>query len=138
MRNFRRLRSGYSDLGPIQIPPRAVAVVLTDMDNGTQYLVSYNDTLPEHLSLNTSFATIKNRDSVKIYPAGEGPYMDEDGAFMLIVRGGRLGFLYTPRPIGIAGYDSAPPFARRLNTQRELLMDSTDPAHAHIGYNTDG
>lgn len=135
----RRLRSGYSDLGPIQIPSMPQGIVLTDRANGSFWLVSFNSTVPERLSISSVYSTIQHREGVRIYAADDGPKMDEDGEYTLIVRSGRLGFDYTPFPRKVTARDDAPPYARQNTAQRalrKLVMDSVNPLVAHIGYRT--
>lgn len=135
----RRLRGGYSDLGPIQIPSMPQGIVLTDRADGTLYLVSFNTTPPEHLSITTDFSTIQHREGVRIYAADDGPKMDEDGEFTLIISNGQIGFDYTPFPRKVLARDDAPPFARQNTSQRaqrQIIMDSLEPAILHIGIKT--
>lgn len=133
----RRLRSGYSDLGPIQIPPMGEAIVLTDRADGTRWLVSFNSTAPERLSISSDYSTIQRREGVRIYAADDGPKMDEDGQFTLIIRRGQIGFDYTPFPRKVTARDDAPPYSRQnaaQRVQRKLSMNGLDPAILHIGY----
>jgi DNA-binding beta-propeller fold protein YncE len=135
----RRLRSGYTDFGGIKIPPNAPAVVLTDRADGTLYLVSFNTTNSVlRLSLNTSYSTISRREGIRIYEANDGPYVDEDGRYKLIVRSGRIGFDYIPYPTGIADIDQAPNYARTTSGEEEMIIDQTDtnPLLVHIGIRT--
>lgn len=128
---------GYTDLGPIQIPPRPQAIILTDRDDGTQWLVSFNTTEPERLSITDTFSTIQRREGARVYEADDGPKMDEDGQFTLFVRGGRIGLEYNEFATGITARDDEPPYARTSSTSRELLIDITDPnGDIHLGYNT--
>lgn len=134
--NDRRLPNGYSNLGPIQIPPRPQAIVLTDRADGSLWMVSFNTTAPERLSINSDYSTIRNLEGVRLYAADDGPKMDEDGEYSLIIRGGHIGFDYNPFPRYETARDDSPPFARQTSDQRELIMDSVDPLVVHIGYNT--
>jgi hypothetical protein len=136
MRWNRRLKSGYSDLGRIQIPPMAQAIVLTDRDTGALWLVAFSPTLPEHLSITSDFSRIQRRDGVVTYPAGEGPAMDEDGQYILMVRNGRIGLDYNLFPTWQKARDGAPPYARTISDKRELILDSIDPLITHLGYET--
>lgn len=132
----RRLRNGYSDLGPIQIPPHPQALVLTDRADGTKWLVAFNSDTPERLSIVSNYVTIRRREGVRTYEADDGPKMDEDGEYTLIIRSGHLGLDYTPFPITETARDDSPPFARQTSAQRELIMDSVNPIMLHLGYNT--
>src|SRR6185369_13500294 len=133
---FRRLKNGFSDLGKIQIPPRAVAFVLTDRADGTKYLVSFDSTNPEHLSITTDFVRIQKYEGVRVYTADEGPVMDEDGEYMLFVQNGHIGIEYIPFPVWERAADNAPPYARQFSAQRELLLDTLNLATLHLGYET--
>lgn len=126
----RRLRSGYTDLGRIQIPPRPQAIVLTDRGDGSKWLISFNTTAPERLSIVSDYDTIQRIEGIRIYEANDGPKMDEDGEYTLIIRNGRLGFDYNRFPRQVSARDDSPPYARQSINERELIMDSL----AHIGY----
>lgn len=134
--NDRRLRNGYSNLGPIQIPPRPQAIVLTDRADGTKWLVSFNTTAPERLSIVSAYATIQRREGLRIYEADDGPKMDEDGEFTLIIRGGHIGLDYATFPRYETARDDSPPYARQTSAQRELIMDNVNPNTSHLGYST--
>lgn len=137
----RRLKNGYSDLGPISIPPHGVAFVLTDRADGTKYLVSYNITSAvERLSINTVYSTIQKKEGVRIYAADDGPYMDEDGQYRIFVRAGRIGLDYAEFPRAVVDEDQAPPYSRTPSTQQKLIIRDTrpNPLRPHIGIKTDG
>lgn len=129
----RRLRSGYTDLGPIQIPVRPQAIVLTDRDDGTKWLVSFNTSAPERLSISSVYVSIQRREGVRIYEANDGPKMDEDGEFTLIIRGGRIGLDYTPFPFWQAARDDSPPYSRKTSDWRLMFLDSIKPSVVHLG-----
>lgn len=126
----RRLRSGYFDLGPFKLPIRPQAVILTDRDDGTKWLISFNTSAPERLSINTEYATLYNKEDIRTYSANDGPRMDEDGEYRLMVRGGRLGFDYTPFSQAISASSDNPSYARLGNDMRLLIMDGI---LVHIG-----
>ena len=128
-------RGGYTDLGPIQIPPRPQTVVLTDRDTGQEWAVSFNSTLPTHLSITDDFSTIERLEGVTRYAANEGPVMDEDGQFILMIRNSHIGLEYRQFPIWETAADTMPPYARQTRAQRELIIDTTNPDFANIGYN---
>lgn len=130
----RRQVNGYSNLGPIQIPPRPQAIVLTDRADGTKWLVSFNSNPPERLSIVSNYDTIRRREGVRLYEANDGPKMDEDGEFTLIIRGGRIGLDYTPFPRSQTARDDSPPYSRQSSSQRELIMSNTNPTTFHLGY----
>lgn len=132
----RRLQNGYSDLGPIQIPPRPQAIVLTDRADGSKWLVSFNTSSPERLSIVSSYSTIHRKEGIRSYEADDGPKMDEDGEYTLIIRNGHIGLDYAPFSRAETGRDDSPPYARKTSTQRELIMDNINPITFHLGYNT--
>lgn len=133
----RRLRNGYTDLGPIQIPPRPQGIVLTDRADGTRWLVSFNTASPERLSINSIYSTIQTTEGVRVYEANDGPKMDEDGEFTIILRNGRIGLEYNQFSRSTTARDDPPPFARKTSEIRKLLLDIIDPnGDIHIGYNT--
>lgn len=136
MSNLRRLFTGYSDLGPIQIPPRPQAIVLTDRANGTLWMISFNNGPPERLSINSVYSTIQIKEGVRLYDANDGPKMDEDGEYTLIIRNGRIGFEYTVFSRETIARDDSPPYARQTSDQRELIMSTVNPLTVRIGYNT--
>lgn len=131
----RYLRSGYTDLGSIQIPPRPQGIVLTDRNDGSLWLLSFSTNPRERLSIVNTYSTIQRSEGVTIYGPYEGPVMDEDGEFQLMLRGGRLGFDYRPFPVGTQAKDNMVPYARISRDQRQLLIDSLNPLVVHIGYN---
>lgn len=127
------LRSGYSDLGPIEIAPTAVGIVLTDRDTGIKYLVSFNVTGgTTRLSINTDFATIQARDSVRIYDKDDGPVMMEDGQYRLMIRSGRIGVEQMTFPIGVQARNDPQPYARTKFEQKAVNMDSVDATKLHL------
>lgn len=136
MTDNRRLKTGYSDLGPIQIPPRPQAIVLTDRANGSKWLVTFNTSNPERLSISSVYSTIQRREGLRIYEADDGPKMDEDGEFTLIIRNGRIGFDFTAFSRKETARDDSPPYARQSATQRKLIMSSVNPTTLHLGYDT--
>lgn len=136
MRERRRIH-GYTDFGRIQIPTRPSAIILTDRADGTQWLVSFNTTAPERLSINDAFSTIQRREGARVYEANDGPKLDEDGQFTLIIRGGHIGVEFTEFPRPVTARDDQPPYARTTSAFRQLLIDTTDANDdLHLGYNT--
>lgn len=136
MINDRRLRSGYSNLGSIKIPPQSQAIILTDRGDGTLWLVSFNASASERLSISSEYSTIQRLEGIRFYEANDGPKMDEDGEFTLIIRDGHIGFQYDLFPRYETARDDSPPYARTSSSQRELIMDSVNPNIVHIGYKT--
>lgn len=132
---MRWQRGGYTDLGPIQIPPMPTAIVLTDRANGSLWLLSFNPT-SNHLSINNDFATIRNREGVVIYDgtAGVGPAFDESGEFRIFIRNGHIGLEYIPFAQRVTAFDNAPPYARTNADKRQMKITTTNIATAKIGY----
>lgn len=133
MINDRRLPSGYYNLGPVQIPPRSEAVILTDRADGSFWLVSFNSNSPHRLSINTAYRTIQRREGIQVYAANEGPKFDEDGQFTLMVRGGRIGFDYAVFAGAEVAADSPPIYARQTRDERKLKISTTRVSTARIG-----
>lgn len=119
-----RLRSGFTDFKGIGIPPTAPAFVLTDVDTGTKYLVSFNTDGfgVQRISIQTVYRIIEIKEGVRVYEAGDGPYMVESGSYRLIIRGGRLAFLYDPLPFMIKDQDQALVYSRTETAQRALAL----------------
>lgn len=132
----RWLPSGYSDLGPVQIPPYPQIVVLTDRADGSQWLVSFNATtsIPERLSISSIFASIQKSEGARVYGIDDGPYIG-NGDYKLIIRGGRIGLEYIPFPNGIEDFNAPPIYAETLTRSTRLVrIDSENPSVAHIKY----
>jgi hypothetical protein len=135
----RWLKSGYSDLGPITIPPRPQAIMLTDRNDGSQWLVWYNPGPPERLSIYNDPATIallSRQEGLRIYSATDaGPIFTEDGRFLMILRGGRIGFDFEPYEQGVENASDAPLYARNgVNAiQINLVANPISVTNAHIG-----
>jgi hypothetical protein len=123
--NYRRLKSGYSDLGPIIIPPNPQAVVLTDRGTGLKWMISYNVGPPIRLSIVDQYSSIQRQEGVKVFDADSGPVIDLEGEFILMVRDGHIGFDYNPNPVHLKDRDDPPVYARLGYS--EYLMFLTTP-----------
>jgi hypothetical protein len=136
----KRFQSGNTDFGGILIPSRPIAIVLTDRDDGTKYMVSFNTDAPERLSINTDYASIQRREGIREYEAYEGPTMDTDGEYRLFIRAGRIGLDYNAFPVSTTDLDQAPPYSRKNRDEEKLILDQDDPdvLRVHIGLETDG
>lgn len=134
MRDNRRLRSGYSDLGPVQIPPHPQQVVLTDATTGLQWAVSFVTDPVERITITDALSSIRRLEGATVYGPNEGPAMDLDGEYLLIINNGRIGLLYTPFPVAEIGNDTMQAYARQRRAERLLNIDSSDPVTAHLGY----
>lgn len=128
----KRLPSGFSDLGPIEIAPVAQAFVLTDRADGSLWLVSLNTTFPTRLSIVDDFGTMQRREGVKIYEAADGPVFGINGQYRLMLRGGRIGVEFTPFATGIQDRDDPPLYARSRFHQGALDLDTIDVRTLHI------
>lgn len=131
--DIRRLPSGYSNLGPIQIPPRPQAVVLTDRDNGQRWLVSFNSGAPIRLSIIDQYSTIQRLEGVRQYDVDSGPVMDDKGEIILILRHGNLGLEYTPNPVWQTDRDDPPEYARKSGAELQMFISTQDISTVHLG-----
>lgn len=111
-------------MGPIIIPNRPSFVILTDRADGSAWMLTYNnDSGIERLSITQPPLNYRN-EGARIYDANNGPVLDEDGEYSVIVRGGRVGIEYTPFPVSIVGRDDAPTYARKAgNNSRRIVID---------------
>lgn len=107
------------DNSKTRIPPLPLFIVLTDLDDGTEWVLSHNADL-SRVSINDqglARGSLPPYQDVVIYPAGEGPYLVAhdivDYQLTLIVRGGRLGYRREPLPKGQVHGKSAPVYTRR-------------------------
>lgn len=131
----RWLPSGYSDFGPIQIPPYPQIVILTDRADGSLWTISFNNTTstPERLSISNVFASIQRNEGARVYKVNDEPYITGD--YRLIIRSGRIGLEYLPLPIGVEDNDDPPIYAETLTRATRLIgVDSENPAVVHIEY----
>lgn len=126
----RRRKSGYYDMGPVQIPPRPQAVVLTDRTDGSQWMISF-ETNPTRISI-TNDQTVIKRDGARVYDKDSGPVFD-NGELMLVLDGGRLGVIPTPLQGAETYYSNELPYAREINDSRLVSVDTTDISVLHIG-----
>lgn len=133
---MRAQRGGYTDLGRIQIPPLSPAIVLTDRTDGSLWLLSFNNSGTDQLSINSDFSAIQRKEGVRIYEASTGPAMDEDGEFTIFVRSGRIGIDFNPFPRPVVAYDNAPPYARQSSAQRQMKISTLNTITLRIGFNT--
>lgn len=127
----KRLPSGFSDLGPIEIAPVAQGIVLTDRADGTLYMISWHSGVVR-LSIVTDFGTIGRREGLRFYDAFDGPVMSENGQFRLMIRAGRIGLEYIPFAVGVQDRDDQPPYARTKFAQKAVNMDVTNPSTVHL------
>lgn len=130
----RRLRNGYSNFGAIAIPPLPSPIILTDRDDGTKWLVSFDITTSPpvdgygRIMINSVYGNIGRRDGIAEYAAGDEPYLEQDGQYKLIVREGRLGFEFIPFEQGNTDNDGMKLYARLSGTRslrRIYLSEST-------------
>lgn len=115
-------------LGPVHIPPVPEAIILTDRDDGTKWLISWDNVVTSidnrgHITLNSTIAM--GQEAVRTYGVDDGPKLGGSGEYSLIVRGGHLGLDYEPFSRGVEDIDNAPTFARKRasNTLRQLFID---------------
>lgn len=114
----RRTRQGWTRMGRFNLPVLPLPVILTDRDDGTLYLVSWNDTSgPDavgRITLTTDL-TAKQRDGYIIWPAFEGPVIQgtSNGRYHLMVRSGHLGIDFVAVQQGTSAHNSPPQYARK-------------------------
>lgn len=130
----RRLRSGYTDFGGIQIPPHPQQVVLTDRTTGVQWALSFETSPVERISITTDLASIKRLEGATVYGPDEGPAFDQDGQYVLFLDNGRLGVRFTQFPIYEEAYDNMPIYARQARAERLVNLDTLDLLTFHLGY----
>lgn len=95
---------GYTDLGPVVIPPKAQWFILTDRADGvTEWLLSYNSGL-ERATTTDTLPTVDTGYILRFGPY-DGPYLAGNPRIRLFVRSGILGYDYEPLPQGISGRD---------------------------------
>lgn len=119
----RRVRS-FTDMGALLLSHLRQGIILTDRDDGTEWLLSFNDALYEtddglgYFSIDTA---IPHGLDVYTYEAYGEPTFT--GGFRLLVRGGYLGYEIvdwdtgtTKRVLGIDGFRAV---------FREIIVPST-------------
>lgn len=129
----RRKKNGYSDFGAIQIPPRPNPMVLTDRTTGLQWMLSF-ETNPDRISITQDLSALQKREGARVYDKDDGPAFDQDGEFTIFIDNGRLGVKYTPFPGHEVAFDNAPIYARQVNDQRAVNLDTLNVATLHIGF----
>lgn len=137
---FRRLPNGYSDLGPVIIPPLPQPIVLTDRRTRTQYMVTYStvDATPDdlgHLAINTNI-TFEKKVGIRVYDDPfDGPVFGDHGEYRLMIRNARIGIDYTPYAHGEQDRDGAPIFARNITNKgfEKMYTSVADPVTVRVG-----
>lgn len=139
----RRKKNGYSDFGPIQIPPYPQIVVLIDRADSSQWVVSFETNPIERISIVdlATFAAVQKREGARIYKGNHGPGIQQVdkldfGWFTLFVRSGRLGVDFENAPQMGIQTESAPIYALQLDRSQQRLvnLNGDDPATIHLGY----
>jgi hypothetical protein len=143
----RRLKNGWTQMGRVMIPVLPLPAILTDRADGTQWLISWNDTVgPDGVGriAITDDLTARNRDGAIVYPAYEGPVVlgTVDGQYRLLLRNQHLGIEYRQFQQGEQGYNSPPIYARKKGSthRRQLVLiaqDATFPASATMAFTVD-
>ncbi len=113
---------GYYDLGPVQIPPFPVRIILTDRDDGTLWVLTH-DADREHVVLSDVFPT----DTLyTIYGPYDGPIVGTNPRIQLLVRDGRLGYEQDDNPPWLNDRDQARVLSRRAanTTYTEIVVPS--------------
>lgn len=125
-----KMRYGYTDMGPIQIPTLPTYIVLTDRADGKLWLLEYSTTTLNadgagYVGITTVLPT--NRPYIT-FAANEEPYFPGTPLTRLIVRGGYLG-AETANPDNAADHDNLILAARNgLNlTFAQLIFSTSTP-----------
>ena len=84
LREPRRVM-GYTDIGPVTIPPRPKKPALVDRGNGNTYAITKSGDAP-------SLALLSNTSGYEVFPAFSGPYVQAGGGITrrLFANGGAL------------------------------------------------
>lgn len=130
MMTRRRRLQGYTDLGPVQVPPRPRYIIMTDRADGTKWLLTHNlvdgPDADGRIALSNTLPTTPDK---VVYGAYEGPYVQESTheqgspVLRLLVREGHLGY----EEIGSVetrSIDNAPAITRQLtgSVLREVIV----------------
>ncbi len=71
LREPRRVM-GYTDIGPVTIPPRPKKPALVDRVDGNTYEITKSGSAP-------SLSVLSNTDGYEVFPAWSGPYVQAGG-----------------------------------------------------------
>jgi len=140
--NDRRLKTGYSDLGRLIIPVLPSPIILTDRDDGTLWVLSFDTSAPTvdgygHISINSDIRYFQRNEVAKVYPADDGPVL---GPYVLFIRAGRIGLDYTAYDIGETDRDGSPVYARKrgVRTFRQVYVTHPEnPEIVHLAWTPD-
>jgi len=128
-RNFeqRVLVSGFSDLG-VMFPYGVGRFTLTDRADGTKWLVSWNTDVTTsdgfgYITITNDFTLLDHGNGERNieYGPDEGPLLN-NGQYMLMIRGRRLGVDYRPFPPGVTDAStSVKPYAQKHQVTPRLI-----------------
>lgn len=110
MRTLRRMISGYTDMGPIRIPPLPANTILTDRGDGTLWQLTHDST-GQYLGIESAWPS-RYKDLI-VYSPYNGPRLGEEGRIQIFVRNGNLGFEFAEYPQGITDMDNPRLLTRR-------------------------
>lgn len=120
----KRYKHGYPDFGPTRLPVIPMVLILTDRDDGSLWLVSWNSTDFSPPDINGRISI--NSVSFDLYYGSRMP-LAQDGVYMngyiLFVRSGRLGFDDEWRNTN-SDEKGPPQFARLITQYRQFIADS--------------
>jgi hypothetical protein len=125
---------GFTDFGPIQIPPTPMYLSLTDRADGvTQWWLTYSLTPPGpdglgYIAINSAPPPF-GYPSVTFAPYGEPYFPGSNGAKRLIVRGAQLGAEIIVPPLMVRDEGQEQIYARMqgLNIPMRQIILSTSP-----------
>lgn len=127
----RRLPSGYTDMGKINIPVRPQAFILTDRTTGVQWMVSF-ETNPDRIGI-TDDMTLQKNQGARVYDKDSGPAVGTNGQYMLTLDNGRLAIIDGQLQGDETYYSNELPYARQFNDQRLTNVDVDNIKTLHIG-----
>lgn len=137
---------GYTDMGPIQIPPLPRHIILTDRDgSGAKWWLTFNlsPTTSDGFGYVSISSTLPPSGQESItYAAFNEPYIPlSSGVARLIVRGGYLGVDASPPGQGITDAETLQLYARQaglnIPMRRIILSSTTDkkgPLYSWVPY----
>lgn len=85
----RRKWRGYTNLGPVRIPPLPPFIFMTDREDGTIWQLSH-DTDDDHVGIDDS--GIGTKVHYELYGPYDGPWIYADPPIRMLIRDGRLGY----------------------------------------------
>lgn len=112
---------GYLNMGPQQIPPLPMIVVLTDRADGKLWQLTHRVS-DERFLLSDAPVPVSLRGQVRQYGAFDGPVLGDGPGIRLLVRAGRIGYEMVQSQQGVTDMDNAPVMTRRGTQNFSLLL----------------